>query len=108
MGDDSVIAHYKKLVRDFDDGLLPEDMADEINTHRRQLEYLNFKATYPFRNLYKWFFELRTTKAHESPINFTDIQAFQEVRRIELMNWMIEVIFRWDKIYYAETSKKDQ
>lgn len=91
------------MVNDFDEGLLPDIDPDEINTMRSQLELLNFKPVPPFVNLYQWFFELRTTKAHESPINFVDIQAFQEVRGIELTNWMVDTIFRWDKLYYKET-----
>lgn len=95
----------KKMVKDFDEGLLPDSEAEHINIYRSRLKYLNFKAPYPFKNLYEWFLQLRTTLAHEYPISFKDIKAFEDVRKIELSNWHIDYLLRWDKIYYRESSK---
>lgn len=57
--------------------------------------------------LFAWtaFWELRSTKAYESPVNYTDIKAYMDVMNITLCPSEVKAILFFDRSYYKYYQK---
>lgn len=98
--------HLEKLLRDAEAGRLPLPQ-EEIDEIRAELEKSKWNPPSWINPLYVTFWEIRVTKAHESPINHQDLKSWCDLRGVFLDNWCIDTILEWDRAYYAAARRKE-
>lgn len=97
-------AHYTKLLKDYELGLLPPDIDIEL-IRAKVKEYEPFEPPAIMSQVWTGFWQIRNTKAFETPINHTDVYYFTRVMGIEYEQWEVRGLFALDRAWYAAYDK---
>lgn len=92
-------AHYNKLISDYDK--LPIEFKKTVDDIKKEYESALYEPANYLMLPYKLFWEIRMTKAIETPITHGDILSAITLYGWKLSYEEVKVILHWDRVYYS-------
>lgn len=96
--------HYKKLLEKHEMGLLPPDI-DIEHIKLKVKEYEPFDPPQCMHNVWNAFWQVRNTKAYETPICHQDLYYLMKVVGITLHAPEVRAVFTLDQAWYRAYEK---
>lgn len=92
--------HYLKMRGEYEAGKLKPVFHPLFLEMHEKYRFVSYRPPYILKNAWATYWDVRNTKAVETPITHQDILAYITLMRRELLPIEVELIFGWDDCYY--------